>query len=173
MSKAAVLMYRTSRIRAGLTQSRAAEQLHIAEGTISNYENGKAPVPHDIVDLMCQIYRDELLAYWHLQNKDLLGRKYLPPITLIHSGGELAFQSLIAKQRLEPVVGAIMSIMSDGVIHVGEADTWDNAVTVLADITGKLFSILLSAKKMEKEKAPATAGTVKSACSELQNLFVG
>lgn len=167
MSKQAELLYRTSRKRAGLTQSDAVQLLHIADGTLSNYENGKAPVPEDIVDKMCEAYDDELLAYWHLSNTNVLGRKYLPQITLIKSGGELAFQTILAKQKLNPVVEEIMKIMSDGMVRTGEAEDWSRAVSVLSEITGKMFSILLFAGKVEKEKAPITAGTVMSARCKL------
>lgn len=158
------LPYKTSRKAAGFTQMDVVDQLGVADTTLSAYENG-ARVPDDIVDKMCELYNDPLLAYWHMRQTTLLGAKYLPPITQITSGGEMAFQSIIAKTRINPVVDDITQIMSDGVVLLNEKTDWMRDIDTLKEVAGRLLSVLLFSRKVEieKEKAPTTAVTVASA----------
>lgn len=163
MTKRKQLYYQIARKEAGLTQLDAIEALHIADSTLSSYENGRMPVPDDIVDKMCELYQNKMLAYWHLRNSSVLGRKHLPPITIIRSGEELAFQSIVATRQLPPLAEEITKIMSDGIVRMQEEASWNQVVQLISEITGRMFSILLFTSKVKKEKAPATAATVTSA----------
>lgn len=149
------LPYKTSRKAAGYTQQQALEFLCVADTTLSSYENG-ANVPDDVVDRMCQLYNDPLLAYWHLQHTTALGMKYLPPILRITSGGEMAFQSIVAQSKINPTVESITQIMSDGIVRLTEAQDWAQDIEALKDITSRLYSVLLFSWKIkvEKEKHP-------------------
>ena len=66
MSNECENLYKICRISAGLTQEQAAELLAVSQRTLSEYENGRARVPDDIVAAMVEVYNSPLIAYYHL-----------------------------------------------------------------------------------------------------------
>ena len=60
-------IYKTNRQHTGYTQEQASQKLNVAVRTLSDYENGHAPVPDDIAAKMAEIYRAPRLAYQHMK----------------------------------------------------------------------------------------------------------
>ena len=72
-------IYKSARIRAGLTREAAAEELHIATRTLDKYESIDGTAPENTVRMMCILYDNNFLAYQHLK-KSPLG-EFLPELT--------------------------------------------------------------------------------------------
>lgn len=67
-----------SRDNAGLTQADAAPELLIGVRTLSDYENGKTPVPADVIKRMQILYNDPFLGYRYISEILEIGRDLLP-----------------------------------------------------------------------------------------------
>ena len=99
MRKTCENRYKLCRENADFTQEHAAGLLHISIRTLSDYENGHAKVPDDIVDAMAEHYKSPVLAWWHLKHYSVLG-KYLPDVTMTSSVGDMALQVDFARDDL-------------------------------------------------------------------------
>lgn len=159
MSKECACYYKTCRESSGIKQDAAAELLNVSCRTLSDYENGKARVPDDIVDSMAELYRSPMLAWWHLKNNSVLG-KYLPDVVVPKTEVDMVFQGILAKDKLSPIVEGIKEIMSDGTIDVLEEDVLDDHIDDMRIVNNKLTSIILwhdARIKIKKEsRAKAT-----------------
>jgi transcriptional regulator with XRE-family HTH domain len=144
MSKGCENRYKVCRTAAGITQERAAELLGVASRTMSDYENGHARVPDDIVATMAEIYKSPLLAWWHLQQTSILG-KYLPDIVMPQTHGDMAFQLILAKDDLEPTVKTIKSIMANGRIDDHEQGDFNESMEMVRKVNAKLLSVIIYA----------------------------
>jgi transcriptional regulator with XRE-family HTH domain len=127
-----------------MTQEQAADLLAVAPRTLSDYENGRAKVPDDIVAAMAEVYKSPMLAWWHLKQTSILG-KYLPEIIMPRTDGDMAFQLAAAKRKLEFVVDDIMRILDDGKIHDDEKADFSQAIEMVRVINAKLLSVIIYA----------------------------
>lgn len=142
MSKDCVCYYKTCRESSGIKQDDAAAYLNVSCRTLSDYENGKAKVPDDIVDKMSELYRAPILAWWHLKTNSILG-KYLPDVVVPKTEVDMVFQGILAKDKLSPIVEGIKNIMSDGMIDVMEEDVLDDHIDEMKIVNNKLTSIII------------------------------
>ena len=141
-------LYKLCRTTAGLTQEQAAELLAIAPRTLSDYENGHARVPDDIVDAMSNHYKAPLLAWHHLKQTSILG-KYLPEVVMPQTNGDLMAQLSIAEWRLQQVVEDIKRIMGNGRVDELEKPNFRQAMEYVRQINSKLLSVIVYAEGME------------------------
>lgn len=154
MSKECMLYYKTCRESAGIKQEGAAELLNVSIRSLSDYENGKAKVPDDIVDSMAELYRSPLLAWWHLKTNSVLG-KYLPDVIVPKTEVDMVFQGILAKDKLAPIVDGIKGIMSDGMIDELEEAELDEHIDDMRIVNNKLTSIILwHDARIKKESHP-------------------
>lgn len=154
MSKECMLYYKTCRESAGIRQEDAADQLNVSCRILSDYENGKAKVPDDIVDRMSELYRSPLLAWWHLKTNSVLG-KYLPDVVIPKTDVDMVFQGILAKDKLAPIVEGIKEIMSDGMIDELEEDVLGDHIDDMRIVNNKLTSIILwHDARIKKESHP-------------------
>lgn len=151
MNKEFQSIYKTARLTSGLTQEEASEKLNISTRWLSAYENGKTP-PDDIVDNMIQIYGDTRLAYLHLKQSTLIGRKYLPEMQIEDlSLSVLKFQK--EYKDIEKIKDNMIEIACDGRIDEKEKKAW-NIVT--KEVEG-LISAGLSIRFMQCKKPSKVA----------------
>ncbi len=143
--------YKTCRETAGIKQETAAECLNISCRSLSDYENNKARVPDDIVDSMAILYKSPLLAWWHLKNNSVLG-KYLPDVVVPRTEVDMVFQSILAKDKLSPIIEGLKEIMSDGTIDALEEDTLEKHIDEMRIVNNKLTSIILWSDARERTK---------------------
>jgi transcriptional regulator with XRE-family HTH domain len=135
MTKDCENRYKISRETAGLTQAQASELLHVSERSLSDYENGRTTVPDDVVKSMANTYSTPILAWWHIKN-GVLG-EFLPDIFLPQTGGDMAFQLILAEDELSPAVGEIKRIVADGQIDDSERADFTNSVKALKQVNGR------------------------------------
>ena len=146
MSKDCENRYKLCRASAGITQEQAADLLGVAPRTLSDYENGRAKVPDDIVATMADTYKSQLLAWWHLQQTSILG-KYLPELVMPQTPGDMAFQLILAKDDLDPTIQTIKTIMADGRIDDSEQEEFSNSIEAIRQVNAKLLSVIIYATK--------------------------
>ena len=139
--------YKVCRSTAGLTQEQAAGLLGIAPRTISDYENGRAKVPDDIVAAMTEAYDSPLLAWWHLKQTSVLG-KYLPDIVMPQTNGDMAFQLIIAEDELALTVRTVKKILSNGKVDEDEKEDFDQSIEMIRQVNAKLLSAIIYAVKI-------------------------
>ncbi len=156
-----MLYYKTCRESAGIKQEIAAEHLNVSIRSLSDYENGKARVPDDIVDSMAELYRSPLLAWWHLKTNSVLG-KYLPDVFEPKTEVDMVFQGILAKDKLSPIVEGIKEIMSDGTIDDLEEDALNDHIDDMRIVNNKLTSIILwHDARIKKESRPKATNQPK------------
>ncbi|MDW5300220.1 MAG: helix-turn-helix transcriptional regulator [Sedimentibacter sp.] len=161
MNKVCMLYYKTCRESAGIKQEIAAEHLNVSIRSLSDYENGKARVPDDIVDSMAELYRSPLLAWWHLKTNSVLG-KYLPDVFEPKTEVDMVFQGILAKDKLSPIVEGIKEIMSDGTIDDLEEDALNDHIDDMRIVNNKLTSIILwHDARIKKESRPKATNQPK------------
>lgn len=142
MSKKCMLYYKSCRESTGIKQEDAADRLNVSCRMLSDYENGKARVPDDIVGSMAELYKSPMLAWWHLKTNSILG-KYLPDVVVPKTEVDMVFQGILAKDKLAPVVDGLKKIMSDGVIDVLEENALEKHIDDMRIVNNKLTSIIL------------------------------
>lgn len=154
MNKVCMLYYKTCRESAGIKQESAADYLNVSIRSLSDYENGKARVPDDIVDKMAETYRSPLLAWWHLKTNSVLG-KYLPDVIIPKTEVDMVFQGILAKDKLSPIIDGLKEIMSDGTIDVLEEEILEEHIDEMRIVNNKLTSIILwNDARTKKESHP-------------------
>lgn len=156
MSNECENLYKICRTSAGLTQEQAAELLAVSQRTLSEYENGRARVPDDIVAAMVEVYNSPLIAYYHLKHFSPLGR-YLPDIQEPQTNGDMAFQTIIARDELDPAVECIKKIVADGIIDRDEGGMFAEFVKTMRKVNGKIFSVVAYAEKIGGKPAKERA----------------
>ena len=135
-----------------LTQADAAERLFISIHQLSNYERGEAVVPDDMVDRMASLYNTPLLAWWHLKNYSILG-KYLPEVPEPKTNGDMAFQSIITKDRYDFAVEKIKKIFADGVLKQDEREEFDDCLKDLRIVSSTTYVMALYGEQVKIEDA--------------------
>jgi transcriptional regulator with XRE-family HTH domain len=151
MSKNCENRYKLCRETAGFTQEQASEQIHVGVRQLSDYENGKARVPDDVVERMATIYDAKLLAWWHLKTFHPLG-KFLPDLIEPQTSGDMAFQAILARDELDPAVNEMKKIVADGIIDDDESQAFSQCIKQMRDVTGKLISVTTYAEKLGGDK---------------------
>lgn len=157
MNKDCIIYYKTCRESAGIRQEESAELLNVSIRSLSDYENGKSRVPDDIVDRMAEIYKSPLLAWWHLKENSVLG-KYLPDVAIPKTEVDMVFQSILAKDKLSPIIDGLKEIMSDGVIDEMEEGDLNEHIEDMRDVNNKLTSIIIwhDARTKKESRLSAT-----------------
>lgn len=73
-------VYQTARRAAGLTQEKAAELMGVPDRSLRAYETGERVPPNDVVELMCDCYNAQHLAYQHLKESNSLMHRVVPAL---------------------------------------------------------------------------------------------
>ena len=131
--------YKTCRRLAGLTKERAAELLGVDVRRLYDYENG-ATVQEDIVDRMAKTYGAPMLALWHIREKTILGREWLPEILPTRSNNDLGFQTILAVRDAQQAEEHILTALGDGALTVEDIPHIDSYLVSSDAATGKLMS---------------------------------
>ncbi|MCL2392364.1 MAG: helix-turn-helix transcriptional regulator [Oscillospiraceae bacterium] len=113
-------VYKTCRKLAGLSQEQAAPVLGVEVRQLSNYENGHAKVPDDVVGRMAKLYKTEHLPIQHLKSTNELARKFLPDVFPTHTHSDAAMQTIMATRDGQKAEEAIIAALEDG--ELCEAD---------------------------------------------------
>jgi DNA-binding XRE family transcriptional regulator len=150
MKKSCENRYKTSRETAGLTQSHAAELLHVSERSLSDYENDRTKVPDDVASIMADVYRSPHLALWHLKETSPLG-KFIPEMAMPQTNGDMAFQLILADDQLSPAVETIKKIMSNGQPDADEWIAFHQCIDIIQSVSGKLLSAIVYARLTYRE----------------------
>ena len=96
---------------------------------------------------MAETYNSPLVAYYHLKHFSPLGR-YLPEIQEPQTNGDMAFQTIIARDELDPAVECIKKIVADGIIDSDESGKFAEFVRIMRKVSGKIFSVVAYAEKI-------------------------
>ena len=125
-----------------MTQEYAADQLFIDVKTLSNYENGKSPVPDETVAKMAEIYGIYSLPFYHLKYHSPLG-KYLPDYKEPNGFGDMAFQGIIARDELVDTIDEFTGIIKEcqNIIPLEKADAYTHCMDCFKAVGGKMISI--------------------------------
>ena len=145
MSKECVNRYKSCRNNAGFTQEQAAELLHIAVRTLSEYENG-GNVPDEIVAMMADQYRAPVLAWWHLKTTSVLG-KFLPEIIAPTTHGDIAFLADSSKDELEKAVCLLKESMPKLIVINEEKHSM--SMNLIKSAYESLFAIVTHAEQIK------------------------
>ena len=141
------LMYKTSRKNADKTQEKAAEEIGVEVRQLSNYENGHARVPEDVLMAMVRVYNDLELFWWHLKYKTAYG-EFLPDIVVAQSDSEATLKAILAHEGLAPYVE---TMKKHAVGELTCAKLYKEAVDGIARMKAKLFSVVLFTKKKDRQ----------------------
>ncbi|NBI08093.1 helix-turn-helix domain-containing protein [Senegalia massiliensis] len=139
-------LYKIARKNTNLTQEKAAQFLRVSKDSLSAYERGITPTPDDIVCKMIELYKSEWLAYEHLRQSTMVGRKYLPEIN--HSDiaeSVLKFQKEI--DDLSSVRRDMFSIACDGVIDNEELNRWNQVTKEVHEVAGAALNLIFTKNK--------------------------
>jgi len=144
--------YKTGRLNSGFTQEQAAELLHINVRTLYDYENDVKHVPDEIVDAMVEVYQVPYLAYWHLRNKNILGKR-LPDIVEPKTLGDMAMLAVMADDDL----GAAVKDMKDAIPNLSLDDSkrpqLNKALKTFGAVSGKLLSVKMYGEQIDNNAA--------------------
>ena len=127
-------IYKTARIKAGITQEAAAEAIGVSVESLKAYENYSRLPPNRVVDLMCIVYDALYLAYQH--NRIATGEiKVVPEIQVLDL-------PRAAIQLINKVIAfadrhrdrELLQIAEDGVIDESERELFGEIVAELDGI---------------------------------------
>ena len=133
-------IYRIPRVKANLTQERAAELIPVSVESIRAYETGQTVPPDDAVFRMVIIYDAPILAHQHLGNKSELSRKYLPQI----AEKDLPSATIGMMKELADVINqqqALIAIACDGKVTVDEKPTADSIKKDIRELIATLTAL--------------------------------
>lgn len=114
MTKKGGNIYKTYRKYADYTQEQASERLNVAARTLSDYENGHAPVPDDIAAKMAEIYGAPRMAWLHMKRTSAISR-YLPEIAENQTAESAAMKFMKAVKQFAPHVDELLDV-ADGMM---------------------------------------------------------
>lgn len=141
--------YKICRKNSGLTQEQATEFLHISTRRLSDYENGEIP-PDDIVEIMAEIYKAPMLAWWHLKQHNKLG-KFLPEIIIPQTNGDIAFLAILAHDELSTAILGIKKSMPNLSLEEENQEEFRECIRLIRSANSKLFSVVAYAEQIDKE----------------------
>jgi transcriptional regulator with XRE-family HTH domain len=133
-------IYRIPRVKANLTQERAAELLPTSVESVRAYETGQTMPPDDIVCRMVIIYDAPELAYQHLMNKSEAARMCLPNVEI----RDLPAAMLRLQKEVTDFIKCrddLIDITCDGVITPEERPRFDQIVGELDDIVAAIMGL--------------------------------
>lgn len=135
-------IYKCGREKAGFTQERAAERLHISDRLLRRYESGEIRPPDDIVYNMVEIYNDQRLAVEHLRQSSRVAADLIPPVEdlPLQTVAIRAFND-IADILADQPERKLLRIAEDGVISADERPVLDEVMAVFSRLA-KLYTEL-------------------------------
>lgn len=127
-------IYKTGRKAAGFTQEAAAERMGICVESVRAYETGRSIPPNDVLERMCIVYNDMILAFQHVRELNGVYGQIIPAVrdcSVLEASAQLtnrifAFADRHADRRL-------MQIAEDNVIDSTERSEYD---AILEDLQG-------------------------------------
>lgn len=132
--------YQTCRMCAGMTQAEASERLLISESHLAKIETDER-VPSDVVvDLMAEVYKAPLLAWWHLKHHNPLGHR-LPEVQAPTSDCDIAFQSILMSDEVAEANDIIKQLLKDGEITEDELEEYERYKSLIQTATNRGASI--------------------------------
>jgi transcriptional regulator with XRE-family HTH domain len=151
-------IYKTCRIAAGLTQEQAIEHLFIGLRALSDYENGHAIPPDEVVSLMSTVYEAPTLAYVHMVTQNPIGAKILPKLqTYNFSTDVIRLQNAI--QEVCQCEKDLLKIASDGRVDPEEENQWKQICRILQQCTSATIALSLHDSNLEVEECQALFST--------------
>lgn len=142
-------LYKTARSRAGLTQERAAEVLHLSVESVKAYETGVRTPPDQTVRLMADAYGAPELALEHARETDELGLiprgaapQPLPLAAMRIYNRMIRFAEQHRGQQL-------LQIAEDGVIDETERPILEEIVAELEEISAAYLALRCARQKKE------------------------
>ena len=150
MSKERENRYKMCRNTAGLTQERASELLHISQRTLSDYENGHARVPEDILALMVRIYNDLELLWWHLKHQTAYG-EFLPDVVVPQNDGDAGFKAIMAQDYLALGVAEIKQLVGSGEMCEVKKTAFGATIANLQAVKAKLIALTIYGSKLKNK----------------------
>lgn len=152
-----VNIYALYRKKAGLTQEKAANKLHISRRQFQKYEMCKPRPPDDIVEKMTVLYGDKMLLWHYAKSHDIFGR-FLPDIPEPETNGDLLFQIYAAGDKLSAAGKAVKRLMDEGGGAIsGNADELLKCAEKLGEIAASAFMMSLYAEQIGTQKKAAQA----------------
>ena len=140
-------IYKTARIKAGITQEAAAEAIGISVESLKAYESYNRLPPNRVVDLMCIVYDALYLAYQH--NRISSGEiKVVPEVQVLDlPRASIQLINKVIRFAEQHRDRELMQIAEDGVIDANERALFDE---IMADLD-ELVRAALELKCAKKE----------------------
>lgn len=140
-------IYKTARIKAGITQEAAAEAIGISVESLKAYESYSRLPPNRVVDLMCIVYDALYLAYQH--NRISSGEiKVVPEVQVLDlPRASIQLINKVIRFAEQHRDRELLQIAEDGVIDANERALFDE---IMADLD-ELVRAALELKCAKKE----------------------
>ena len=140
-------IYKTARIKAGITQEAAAEAIGISVESLKAYESYNRLPPNRVVDLMCIVYDALYLAYQH--NRISSGEiKVVPEVQVLDlPRASIQLINKVIRFAEQHRDRELLQIAEDGVIDANERALFDE---IMADLD-ELVRAALELKCAKKE----------------------
>lgn len=133
-------IYQTARECKGLTQEKSAELLNISVESLRSYEGDKRFPPNDVVEIMCDIYGTQFLAYQHLKKTAKGLAKVLPqaekkelPVAVLNLIKELT-EAVSLRDKL-------IEISIDGKITDDEIETFNRILKEFGELKNAIATL--------------------------------
>lgn len=108
----------------------AAEKLGFSDDKLERIENGRQdPAPQDVLT-MAEVYRAPQLCNYYCHNACLIGRKYIPEVTM-EDLPTVIIRLLDSLYRVEDIKKPLINITADGVIDDDEIEELVNVQSTL------------------------------------------
>ena len=140
-------IYKTARIKAGITQEAAAEAIGVSVESLKAYENYSRLPPNRVVDLMCIVYDALYLAYQH--NRVATGEiKVVPEIQVLDlPRASIQLINKVIRFAEQHRDRQLMQIAEDGVIDETERQLFDAIMADLDDLIRAALELKVSENK--------------------------
>ena len=151
MANNSVNYYKICRKIACFTQEHAAERLNVDVRRLSDYENDHALPPEDVVNRMAHLYNAPDLAIWHMKEKTLLGREWLPDIYPTRTPADVWMQTAIAGRYASSAEEHIFAALGDGQLTADDIQHMDSYIRDSDAAAGNLMSAKAYVSKVRNE----------------------